>query len=359
MLEIKEQEESSTPKTRQSHVDLNKYHKRIDDLIEDAEIEAEIEAEKKIRSKNSRMFSISMIGIGFLGLVYFQVNHPKQFFPNESPEKAKVKKTETAEERLSKQVPILKDGSGTPSLPVPTSGTMKKKLTNPFITSSRTKTSRPVAKNKEIKKTTKNKKVSRDSKPRSSIKSTEMKKLKKNTTIGNIKSPASTAKTKSDLDKISAATKNESSRFFVQVGAFGVKKNAEKLLKQLKDKGFSPAIQTRSQKFNRYVITVGNFRSSKASETTIKELASKGFNASLYKNTDKTFSLNIGQFKALVDAQKLQDRLSLKGFLSESRKADVPVKTYIVQMGVFPSREKALLNQEKLNRAGYPKSFLR
>ena len=59
MLEIKEQETLPFPENNQPPEEINKYHKRIDDLIEDAEIEAEIEAEKKIRSKNSRMFSIS------------------------------------------------------------------------------------------------------------------------------------------------------------------------------------------------------------------------------------------------------------------------------------------------------------
>ena len=58
MLETKEQETSPTEENKKPLEEINKYHKRIDDLIEDAEIEAEIEAEKNIRSKNSRMFSI-------------------------------------------------------------------------------------------------------------------------------------------------------------------------------------------------------------------------------------------------------------------------------------------------------------
>ena len=67
----------------------------------------------------------------------------------------------------------------------------------------------------------------------------------------------------------------------------------------------------------------------------------------------------MGQFNNLKAAQKLQDSLSLKGFLSKTHKADLPSKTYIVQMGVFPNREKALLTQEKLARAGHPKTFIR
>lgn len=329
MLEIKEQETLPFTENNQPPEEINKYNKRIDDLIEDAEIEAEIEAEKKIRSKNSRMFSISMIGIGLLGLVYFQINHQTAISQVESAKEAQVKKPETAEERLAKQVPVVEDGSSVSGIPVPPSTGPAKPNTNPFITPPKTKSTTPSTTIKEVKKSPKTKKVSQSPKPKSSPK------------------------------KIPSPAKNESSRFFIQAGAFSVKKNADSLLNQLKVKGFSPSIRTRSQNLNQHVITVGNFANRKAGDSILKELASKGFNASFYKNSNNSFSLKVGQFKSLTDAQKLQDRLSLKGFLFDSHRADAPVKTYIVQLGVFPNREKALLTQEKLARRGYPKTFLR
>ncbi len=332
MLEIKEQETLPFPENNQPPEEINKYHKRIDDLIEDAEIEAEIEAEKKIRSKNSRMFSISMIGIVLLGLVYFQVNYRTAISPVEPAKEAQAKKTETAEDRLAKQVPVVEDGSS--SIPVPPSTDPAKPLTNPFITPpkaktpSKTKNITPPTAIKEVRKSPKTEKVSSSLKPKSSPK------------------------------KIPTPAKRETSRFFIQAGAFSVKKNADSLLNQLKVKGFSPSIQTRSQNLNQHVVTVGNFANTKAGDSILKELANKGFNASFYK-AKNSFRLKIGQFNSLKDAQKLQDHLSLKGFLSESHRANLPVKTYIVQLGVFPNREKALLTQEKLARKGHPKTFLR
>ena len=329
MLEIKEQETLPFPESNEPPEEINKYHKRIDDLIEDAEIEAEIEAEKKIRSKNSRMFSISMIGIVLLGLVYFQVNYRTAISPVEPTKEAQAKKPETAEDRLAKQVPVVEDGSS--SIPVPPSA----RLTNPFITPpkaktpSKTKNITPPTAIKEVRKSPKTEKVSSSLKPKSSPK------------------------------KIPSPAKRETSRFFIQAGAFSVKKNAESFLKQLQAKGFAPSIQTRSQKIKQHVITVGNFTNTKSGDNMLKELTSKGFNSSFYKNPNNSFSLKVGQFQNLKDAQKLQDRLSLKGFLSDSHKANAPAKTYIVQLGVFPDREKALLTQEKLARKGYPKTFLR
>ena len=54
--------------------ELNKYNKRIEDLIEDAEIEAELEAESRVRSKNTRLLLISLIGFACLIMVYLGVN---------------------------------------------------------------------------------------------------------------------------------------------------------------------------------------------------------------------------------------------------------------------------------------------
>ncbi len=327
MLEVKEQETLPFEEDTQPPEEITKYHKRIDDLLEDAEIEAEMEAEKKIRSKNSRMFSISMTGIALLALVYFQVNHQSAVVisSNETP----TSKPETAEERLAKQVPVVEDGSIGSSLPIPQSLSSTKPLENPFLTPPKTKSIKPPTKVKEVKKAPEIVKASSSSKPKSSPK------------------------------KIAPVAKSESSKFYIQAGAFGVRKNAESLLKQLKGKGFSPSIQTRSKKSNQHIVTVGNFTNKKGGDGTLKELTSKGFSASYYKASKNSFSLKVGQFSNVKDAQKAQDRLSLKGFLSESHKADVPVKTYMVQLGIFPNREKARLTQEKLARAGFPKTFIR
>ena len=54
MMDTKEK----SPVSEVEHLpeETKKYNKHLDDLIENAEIEAEMEAEKKIRSKNSRVF---------------------------------------------------------------------------------------------------------------------------------------------------------------------------------------------------------------------------------------------------------------------------------------------------------------
>jgi cell division septation protein DedD len=329
MQEIKEQETLPFEEDTQLPEEITKYHKRIDDLLEDAEIEAEMEAVKKIRSKNSRMFSISMTGIALLGLVYFQVNHHSTIEPIESAKETSINNPETTNERFAKQVPEVEDGSSSSSIPIPQPISSTKILQNPFLTPPKTKSIKPPTKAEKVKKAPKVVKALSNLKPRSRP------------------------------EKFAANDKSESSKFYIQAGAFGVRKNAESLLKQLKSKGFSPSIQTRSKNSNHHIITVGSFTNKKAGDKKLKELTDKGFNASYYKSSKNSFSLKVGQFSNLNDAQKAQDRLSLKGFLSESHKDDIPAKTYMVQLGVFPNREKARLTQKKLARSGFSKTFIR
>jgi cell division protein FtsN len=218
--------------------ETKKYNKHFDDLIENAEIEAEMEAGKKIRSKNSRIFSISMFGFGLLALVYLQINTIKA---PETPAPVN-KQVESTEDKLAKQVPILEDGSSNIPVPklknnvAPAEIRLKKKLLPTLITKTPSKSQ---------KKTTK---FITESKPKI-----------KTVSITN-------------------------TRFFVQTGAFSSKINAEASLKKLKLKGFSPLIH----------------------------IVSKGNN-----------------------------------------------KTYLVQLGIFPNKEKAKLAQEKLARAGYPKTIIK
>ena len=215
--------------------DTKKYKKHINDLIEDAEIEAEMEAEKKIRSKNSRVFLISIFCFGLLSLVYLQINSrtAQVAVPDEEKTAHINTRTKSVEEKLIKQVSINNFVEPAKITPAKISNLSRKpKITAKF--------------EKKIKETNKTSKS-----------------LAKKT-IANLVKP--------------------NTRFFIQTGAFFQKKNAEISAKKLQAKGFSPLI---------HVVTRNN------------------------------------------------------------------TKTYLVQLGVFPNKEKTKLAQEKLARAGYTKTIIK
>jgi cell division protein FtsN len=236
MMDTKEQ----SPVSEVEHLpeETKKYNKQLDDLIENAEIEAEMEAGKKIRSKNSRIFSISMFGFGLLALVYLQINRIK------APEiPAPVnKQVESAEDKLAKQVPIVEDGSS--NIPVntlnknvaPAEIKLKKKL-SPTL-----KTKVP---SKSQKKTTK-----------------------------------SITKSKPKIKTVPITN----TRFFVQTGAFSSKKNAEASLKKLKSKGFSPLIHiVFKENIKTYLVQLGIFSNKEKAKLAQEKLARAGYPKTIIK----------------------------------------------------------------------------
>ena len=236
MMDTKEQ----SPVTEIEHLpeETKKYNKHIDDLIENAEIEAEMEAEKKIRSKNSRVFSISMFGFGLLALIYLQINGLKT---PEAPAQVS-KKIESAEDKLSKQVPIVEDGSS--NIPVP-------ELKNTVAPA-------------EIKL---KEKTPPTRKPKAS--SNFQKKATK-----------STIKPKAKIKTVSPTN----TRFFVQTGAFSSKKNANISMKKLQTKGFSPLTHVVSKgKTKTYLVQLGVFPNKEKAKLAQEKLARAGYPKTIIK----------------------------------------------------------------------------
>ena len=236
MMDTKEQ--STISEVEHLPKETNKYNKHLDDLIENAEIEAEMEAGKKIRSKNSRILSISIFGFGLLALVYLQINSIK------APETTSSvnKQVESAEDKLAKQVPILEDESS--NIPVhklknnvaPAEVKLKKKL-SPIL-----KTKTP---SKSQKKTTK-----------------------------------SITKSKSKIKTVSKTN----IRFFIQTGAFSSKKNAEASLKKLQSKGFSPLIHIVSKgNIKTYLVQLGIFSNKEKAKLAQEKLARAGYPKTIIK----------------------------------------------------------------------------
>jgi cell division protein FtsN len=237
MMDTKEQ--STISEFEHLPEENNKYNKHLDDLIENAEIEAEMEAGKKIRSKNSRIFSISIFGFGLLALIYSQINSIKA---PEAPPIALNKQIESAEDKLTKQVPILEDGSTN----IPTL-----KLKNNVAPAE-------IRLRKKLSPTLKTKASSR---------------LQKKTT-------KSTTKSKPKIKTISI----NKTRFFVQTGAFSSKKNAEASLKKLQSKGFSPLIHIVSKEnTNTYLVQLGIFSNKEKAKLIQEKLARAGYPKTIIK----------------------------------------------------------------------------
>ena len=227
--------------------ETNKYNKHINELIENAEIEAEMAAEKKIRSKNSKIFLISIIGFGLLSLVYFQIND--QNLEEATPFEEPTAPIKTAEVELAKQVPVVKDGSSQipfPSIKKPKSIVEPTQIIpekKPILLRKQNITSKP------------------QSKKKATIKKTKLK--EKITTTPSIKT---------------------NNAFFVQTGAFSLKENANVIVKKLKKNGFTPIINVvpNGQK-KTYLVQLGVFPNKDKAKLIQEKLSRIGYPKTIIK----------------------------------------------------------------------------
>ena len=249
MTIMETRENLSLPKNEEH--DTKKYTKHINDLIEDAEIEAEIEAEKKILPKKTRAFLISMFGFGLLSLVYLQINSRtvQVALPGEEKMAYINLPTKTAEEKLIKQVPAIKNKSShTPFLKV--------KIINNFVEPAKITPAKILDPSREPKITAKHdKKINKTNKTSKSLAKRTITKLAK-----------------------------PNNRFFIQTGAFLQKKNAEISLKKLWAKGFSPLIHVvMRNKTKTYLVPLGVFPNKEKAKLAQEKLARAGYAKTIIK----------------------------------------------------------------------------
>jgi len=218
--------------------ETKKYKKHINDLFENAEIEAEIEAEKKIRSKNSRIFLISMCGFGLLGLVYLLINsqnglevasYDELILPIQIPIKS-------ADAKMTKKVSMIKNGNT--HIPI-----------SPLI------------------------------KAKSFVEPDQIAPEKKLYPVLNPK-----VKSKlNEINRISSSLKTNNT-FFVQTGAFSLKENANTLVKNLEAKGFNPSVHVIANGPKKtYLVQLGVFPNKEKAKLIQEKLARAGYPKTIIK----------------------------------------------------------------------------
>ena len=318
--------------------EVTKYHKRIDELIEDAEIEAEIEAETKIRSKNTKVFTISFVGLSLLALLFYRTQMAEvEVAPMLQEEAAGV-----AEAPLVVQPPLADDSVSVPVI------TPEETASAP-VTSGQDATvsvPSPDSENSPAKA------EATASPPAQPIKNEQPAPVK---TIARTTPPAKPKRVVPAATTVAQAGK----KLYVQIGVFSVQSNAEGLSNRLEKKGFEPDIRPKTRTLQGHGVYIGGFPNPNSLVPQMQELRESGFNPSQEKNPDGTYSIILGVFRTSQEAAKIQDQLSLKGFLTETKASGSTRSTYTVQLGAFSSQEEARKVQKKLNSAGFKGSFIR
>lgn len=323
----------------------NTDHKSIDELIEDAEIEAEIETEKKIRSKNTRVLTISLIAAALMAFIFLQMRSETTAPNGEKgvplPELAAVPASSFGPQApeqivLPEPAPVKTSDNQTASeeKPVPEANVPVK---TPVKTAVKTAESKVRESQARIDKLP----VAAQSPPKAPTT------VKKARAIVKPSTPAS------------AEIKAPAKQYHVQLGVFSIKDNAKKFSGKIKAKGFKPSIQPKSVNMVRYIVYVGGFSSKKAGAAAVADLKTKGFDPVMEKLDQNSNTIVLGKFKNSAQAEAIRNKLSIHGYLSSAKKSRIQGNIHVVQIGPFTNLPQAQKTQKDIEGAGFNNTFIR
>jgi len=328
----------------------SKYNKRIEDLIEDAEIEAELEAERHIRIKNAKWALISSVGLISLGILYFWTDSQ----PNAEVLQPSLPIAEIAQltqEPELKPIPFPVENSQQPT---------KTKTTDLVAELEALEKDQITPPAKPLKVETKQPATIKELNPKSGAKPNEpstptpLAKLLKRV----VSKKAVTLK-KKQVQQPEPKISIQEANYSIQLGAFSVKENAKDFVKKVQKKGLKPIIDVRQSNKITYSVVTGEFNNKELGQTALNGLKKSGFTPNLKEISPSQFSLVAGEFPTQNKAEKLRSELTKKGFLSSVSSQELQRITYAVQFGAFSNLKQAKISQAKLNQLGIKKTFIK
>ena len=363
--------------------DRPQYHqkaiKRIDDLILDAEQEAEAEINRKIRSTNTRALLLVLVGVGLFYVLFTGIQNNSIPVPSFLVEESQVAVAPPAPPGpVPKPIPFpvtqsapgtaeattvppvldeqLKDGinpleTAVLSMIEKNLREPGKPITEPTAPASM-KPTQPIAPAVPVLKGKSpfTPETQTPAAPAEGAVQAVARQLPSNEmTLPGVSPP------KIAVPKLTA----EQSEFIIQVGAYSVKANADRVIRKLMSGGYSPLVQIQTARSSMHVIYIGGFADDKSPQNMITELKKKGLNPSLKKNDNGSYSIILGKEKSRGKAEALKQKLTKKGIFTSLKQMKINSRIFIVRIGGFDSNTNARLNQKKIEGMGYKGTLIR
>lgn len=141
--------------------------------------------------------------------------------------------------------------------------------------------------------------------------------------------------------------------YALQVGAFAVKTNAEKLQKRLEEKGYAVAVRQASPRLPRHRVLVGEYTAQADAEGQREKVVAAGVKgAKVVPTGGGKFTVEAGTFRELDAAIDLARELQRSGMASRIDSRPTATGLYLVRVGAYPSRPEAHAQVETLRKEG-------
>ncbi|HJN02553.1 MAG: SPOR domain-containing protein [Nitrospinota bacterium] len=339
--------------------DENIGEKELAELMEDREIEEEFYQEEKLRKKNARVFLISALGLLTIIGVYFGINYYNVL--NKEEELFNLAELPLTDQLVKETMPIQEDlkkiekkESALPKEEV------KKKDENKTLPQKE-----DIEILEEIKKEKIEEKIPPPKKvdlPKKQIEEKASKPLSlaplnlKQSSVEKISKPSAPSPQKAT--EILVPETSKSGKYYIQFGHFVIKKNADNLIRSLKNNGFSPSNTLVKEAVNMYRVYAGKFSELKMAREAIIDLENEGINARLKSVKDNIYTLQTGSFYLKSNAVKLRYKMSELGFTTGIVRVPMTMDVNKVYIGFFKTRRDAALYQRKLSVQGFSETLI-
>jgi len=141
--------------------------------------------------------------------------------------------------------------------------------------------------------------------------------------------------------------------YALQVGAFAVKSNAERLQKRLEEKGFAVTVRQTSPRLPRHRVLVGEYAAQGDAQAQRNKAVGAGAKgAKVVPAGGGKFTVEAGTFRDLDAAIDLARELQKSGIVSRIDSRPTATGLYQVRIGAYASRQEAQTQLEALRKEG-------
>lgn len=316
-----------------------KFLKRIDELIDESEIEAMAEIDKQIRYKNAKFALIALIAVALAALLYLGIeNESLPGLPGQD-QMAAVEPQQAPPESLAPLKESSAQADALKETPAVTAETPKE-------------TTLEDAEQKAV--TAITEALTSLDASKTQTPSTEQPVEK-----APVKPKATAPEPKAETKSNGLPVNPPAGDYFVQVGAFSVKANADRMVKKLNGAGLPTQVSQISGNSSVHALVIGGFTSPDGAQFLMKELKTKGHSPDLVPASDGNYSIMLDKTSSARKAEALKDKLGEEGIFTQIEKMEVSTPIHVIRVGGFASKDLAARYQKEIAKIGYPKTLIR
>ena len=169
---------------------------------------------------------------------------------------------------------------------------------------------------------------------------------------------SSPPKVKSKINQSLSSENIQQGKYYLQLGSFVIKNNADRLHSSLKERGFAPSKRKVKKKVKMYRVYAGDFEDKSAAEKEIVKLKKTGIRAAYKETSGNRYTLYLESFLFRKRAESLIKKITALGLPAKINRLPVMMDVHKVLVGQFNTKQEAILFQKNLAKKGFSEAII-